>query len=195
MGAGLLTCAITDLEAMADANSGQRASAISKAGIEVSKARLAEAPDLGSWSSGALRMEGTDEGSVVVTIERRDTGRSVATSTGEYGGARRRIEATFSFADGEPRLLAWREVHEQGEFADAPYSPLRVLLFPLERVLDQRVGVEGVGFHEGGAAVGALDLILLRVHRLQGHLVLGENPSAHAAHHPALAHAALLSLA
>jgi hypothetical protein len=35
----------------------------------------------------------------------------VATSLGRYGDARRRIEATFEVADGEPRLLTWREVY------------------------------------------------------------------------------------
>ncbi len=36
---------------------------------------------------------------------------------------------------------------------------------------------------------GALDLILLRIHRLQAHLVFGEHPVAHAARQPGLAHA------
>jgi hypothetical protein len=36
----------------------------------------------------------------------------VATSTGQYGDARRKIEGAFDVVDGEPRLLAWREVYE-----------------------------------------------------------------------------------
>ena len=85
------------------------------AGVEVAKARLAEAPDLTGWSSGVLRMAGGEEGEVTVAIERREgEGGSyfVATSTGRWGSARRRIEATFSVMDGEPRLLSWRELYE-----------------------------------------------------------------------------------
>ena len=111
MGAGLLTPIIADLQGMAEANRGQQAFEMAEAGIEVAKARLAESPDLAEWSSGELRME---EGSVVVFVERRDPedARFTATSTGQYGGARRKIEATFHLADGEPRLLTWREVYE-----------------------------------------------------------------------------------
>jgi len=114
MGVGLLTPIVTDLQAMVEANKGQQAFEMGEAGIEVAKARLAEAPDLDYWSSGELRLEGVDEGSAVVTIERQDTGdrRFTATSTGECGGARRKIEGTFEVADGEPRLLTWREVYE-----------------------------------------------------------------------------------
>jgi type II secretory pathway component PulK len=112
MGAGLLTLVVTDLEAMAEANRGQQAFEMAEAGIEVAKARLAEDP--AEWSSGELRVEGVEEGSVVVTIERQDAEdvRFAATSTGRYGGARRKIEATFDVVDGEPRLLTWREVYE-----------------------------------------------------------------------------------
>jgi hypothetical protein len=114
MGAGLLTTVVTDLEAVVEANQGRQAFEMAEAGIEVAKARLAESPDLDAWSSEELRTEGVDEGSVVVTVERRDAGepRFAAVSTGRYGGARRKIEATFSVADGEPRLLAWRETYE-----------------------------------------------------------------------------------
>lgn len=114
MGAGLLTTVVTDLEAMVEANQGRQAFEMAEAGIEVAKARLAEAPDPDGWSSGELSLEGVDDGSVVVTIERRDAEepRFAATSTGQYGGARRKIEATFSVAEGDPILLAWRETHE-----------------------------------------------------------------------------------
>jgi hypothetical protein len=54
-------------------------------------------------------MEGTDEGSVVTIIERDDS--FLAVSTGWYSNARRKIEASLSTADGEPRLLAWRELY------------------------------------------------------------------------------------
>jgi hypothetical protein len=114
MGAGLLTLVVTDLHATIEANRGQRAFEMAEAGVEVAKARLAEDPDLAAWSSGELRMEGVAEGEVAVTIERRDGEGGpyfVATSTGRYGSARRRIEATFSVVDGEPRLLSWRELY------------------------------------------------------------------------------------
>lgn len=97
---------------MADANQGQRAFEMAEAGIEVSKARLAGAPDLAKWSSGELHFEGVDDGSVIVTIERQDARRVVATSTGQYGSATRKIEATFDVVNGEPTVLVWREVYE-----------------------------------------------------------------------------------
>jgi prepilin-type N-terminal cleavage/methylation domain-containing protein len=113
MGAGLLTLVVTDLHATIEANRGERAFEMAEAGVEVAKARLAEDPDLAAWSSGELRVEGV-EGIVAVTIERRDAGNPyfAATSTGQYGSARRKIEATFSLVDGEPRLLSWRELDE-----------------------------------------------------------------------------------
>ncbi len=113
MGAGLLTLVVTDLHATIEANRGQRAFEMAEAGVEVAKARLAEDPDLAAWSSGELRVEGV-EGVAAVAVERRDAGNPyfAATSTGQYGSARRKIEATFSVADGEPRLLSWRELNE-----------------------------------------------------------------------------------
>lgn len=114
MGAGLLTLVVTDLHATIEANRGQRAFEMAEAGVEVAKARLAEDPDLTAWSSGELRMEGDEEGIVAVTIERRDAAGPyfAATSTGRYGSAKRKIEATFSVVDGGPRLLSWRELDE-----------------------------------------------------------------------------------
>lgn len=114
MGAGLLTVVVSDLRATLEANQGQRAFEMAEAGIEVAKARLAEEPGLSDWSSGELRMERMEGGTAVVTVERSggDEAPYVATSTGEYGGARRRIEATLSVAGGEPELLAWRELYE-----------------------------------------------------------------------------------
>src|SRR5919205_704054 len=71
IGAGLLTLVVTDLHATIEANRGQRAFEMADAGVEVAKARLAEAPDLAAWSSGVLRMAGV-EGEVTVDIERRE---------------------------------------------------------------------------------------------------------------------------
>lgn len=114
MGAGLLTVVVSDLRATLEANQGQRAFEMAEAGIEAAKARLAEDPGLSAWSSGELRMERMEGGTAVVTVERsgEDGTRYVATSTGEYAGARRRIEATLSVAGGEPELLGWREIYE-----------------------------------------------------------------------------------
>ena len=113
MGAGLLTLVVIDLEATVEANRGQRAFEMAEAGVEVARARLAADPDLSDWSSGELSIEG-GEGAVLVTIERSDSESAyfAATSTGEYAGARRRIEATFSLVSGEPDLLGWRELYE-----------------------------------------------------------------------------------
>jgi len=113
MGTGLLTFVIADLQATAEANSGQRAFEMAEAGIEVAGARLADAPYPTEWSSGELRVAGVEDGSVVVDVERlgSEDARFVATSLGRYGDARRKIEATFEVADGEPRLLTWREVY------------------------------------------------------------------------------------
>jgi Tfp pilus assembly protein PilX len=113
MGAGLLTPVIADLQATAEANCGQRAFEMAEAGVEVARARLAEAPYPAEWSSGELRVASVEEGSVVVDVERvgPEDPRFVATSLGRYGDARRKIEATFEVADGEPRLLTWREVY------------------------------------------------------------------------------------
>jgi type II secretory pathway component PulK len=44
IGAGLLTLVVTDLHATIEANRGQRAFEMADAGVEVAKARLAEAP-------------------------------------------------------------------------------------------------------------------------------------------------------
>lgn len=112
MGAGLLTVVVSDLKAALEANQGQRAFEMAEAGIEVAKARLAEDPDLADWSSGELRMERVEGGAAAVTVERSGEARYVATSTGEYAGARRRIEATLSVAGDDPELVGWRELYE-----------------------------------------------------------------------------------
>jgi hypothetical protein len=114
MGAGLLTVVVSDLEATLEANQGQRAFEMAEAGIEVAKARLAEDPGLSGWSSEELRMGRMEGGTVVITVERSggEDPYHVVTSTGQYAGATRRIEATLSVASGEPELLGWRELYE-----------------------------------------------------------------------------------
>ena len=113
MGAGLLTFVATDLEAVAEINRGEQAFELAEAGIEVVKAHLANDPNPADWSSGELDMESTDEGSVTVTVEHDDeSGSFEAISTGDYRETRRKIEATFSVKEGEPKLLSWRELYE-----------------------------------------------------------------------------------
>jgi hypothetical protein len=114
MGAGLLTVVVSDLEAMLEANQGQRAFEMAEAGVEVAKARLAEDPGLSAWSSGELRLGRVEGGTAVVNVERSggEDPHLVVTSTGRYADATRRIEATLSVAGGEPELLGWRELYE-----------------------------------------------------------------------------------
>ena len=58
-------------------------------------------------------MEGVSENTVTVVIEYDEKGGSFrATSTGEYGGTKRRIEAVYSIEDGELELVSWRELYE-----------------------------------------------------------------------------------
>jgi Tfp pilus assembly protein PilX len=113
MGAGLLTLVATDLEAVVAVNRGEQAFELAEAGIEVAKAHLANDPSPSDWSSGTLHMAGMGEGSVTVTVEYDDENRTFqAVSTGEYRETIRKIEATFSILEGEPKLLSWRELYE-----------------------------------------------------------------------------------
>jgi type II secretory pathway component PulK len=113
MGAGLLTFAATDLQAVVAVNRGEQAFELAEAGIEVAKAHLANDPNLADWSSGELHMAGLNEGSVTVTVEYIDeSGTFEAVSTGEYRETIRKIEATFSIEEGKPKLLSWRELYE-----------------------------------------------------------------------------------
>ena len=113
MGAGLLTLVATDLRAVMEVNRGEQAFELAEAGIEVSKAHLANDPSQADWASGELHMTGMGEGSAVVTVEHHDESASfIAVSTGEYRGTRRKIEAIFSIEEGKPKLLSWRELSE-----------------------------------------------------------------------------------
>jgi type II secretory pathway component PulK len=111
MGAGLLTLVATDLKAVIEVNRGEQAFELAEAGIEVAKAHLVTNQSPADWSSGELHMEGMDDNSVTVTVEHED-GAFKAVSTGQYGEAKRRIEATFSIEDSRPELLSWRELYE-----------------------------------------------------------------------------------
>jgi type II secretory pathway component PulK len=113
MGAGLLTLVATDLEAVLAVNRGEQAFELAEAGIEVAKAHLANDQNPADWSSGELQMAGMGEGSVTVTVEYDDESRTFeAISAGEYRETKRKIEATFSIEEGEPKLLSWRELFE-----------------------------------------------------------------------------------
>jgi Tfp pilus assembly protein PilX len=113
MGAGLLTLVATDLRAVMEVNRGGQAFELAEAGIEVSKAHLANDSSQADWSSDELNLAGMAEGSVVVTVEYHDeTASFIAVSTGEYRGTRRKIEAIFSIEEGRPKLLSWRELSE-----------------------------------------------------------------------------------
>jgi type II secretory pathway component PulK len=113
MAAGLLTFVASDLDALVEVNRGQRAFELAEAGIEVAKAHLDDDPSPSDWSSGELHLEDVGENAVTVTVEHDDEEASFkATSTGEYGGTKRRIEAVFSIESGGPELVSWRELYE-----------------------------------------------------------------------------------
>ncbi|WP_273843231.1 hypothetical protein [Rubrobacter calidifluminis] len=125
MGAGLLVFVNTDLTAVAQANEGQRAFDLADAGIQAARKQLASDPrpsdydGLGSVSTGGESQwswqtngatngvtlsnlytgSGTPMNSVSVTIQNvsSDSGASTfrVISTGQYGNAKRRIEAIF----------------------------------------------------------------------------------------------------
>jgi type II secretory pathway component PulK len=113
MAAGLLAFVAADLDALVEANRGQQAFELAEAGIEVAKAHLADDPSPSGWSSGELRLEEVGENTVTVVTEYDEEEATFeATSTGEYGGTKRRIEAVFSVEDGGPELVSWRELYE-----------------------------------------------------------------------------------
>ena len=111
MAAGLLTFVATDLEAVVEVNRGEQAFELAEAGVEVAKAHIAEDPGPSDWSSGELHLDGVGENSVTVTLEHEDAAFE-AVSTGQYGEAKRRIEAIFTVEDGRPELVSWRELYE-----------------------------------------------------------------------------------
>lgn len=113
MAAGLLTFVAADLNALVEVNRGQQAFELAEAGIEVAKAHLADDSSPSDWSSGELRLEGVGENAVTVTVEHdEESSLFRATSTGEYRGTKRRIEAVFSIEEGRPELVSWRELYE-----------------------------------------------------------------------------------
>jgi type II secretory pathway component PulK len=113
MGAGLLTFVATDLQAVVAVNRGEQAFELAEAGIEVAKAHLANDGSQANWSSGELHMASVVEGSVTVTVEFDADSNSFRTvSTGQYRETIRKVEATFSVEEGEPKLLSWRELYE-----------------------------------------------------------------------------------
>lgn len=112
MAAGLLTFVAADLDALVEVNRGQQAFELAEAGIEVAKAHLADDPSPSDWSSGELSLESVGENAVTVVIEYDEEASFKATSTGEYRGTKRRIEAVFEIESGGPELVSWRELYE-----------------------------------------------------------------------------------
>jgi len=113
MAAGLLASVAADLDALGEVNRGQQAFELAEAGIEVAKAHLADDPNPSDWSSGEISLEGVDESTVSVTVEHdEESSLFTTTSTGEYRGTKRRIEAVFSIEEGRPELASWRELYE-----------------------------------------------------------------------------------
>jgi type II secretory pathway component PulK len=113
MGAGLMTIVATDLEAVLAVNRGEQAFELAEAGIEVAKAHLANDPSPSDWFSGELHLASMNEGTVAVSIEYdAESGTFQAISTGQYRETSRKIEATFSIEEAEPKLLSWRELYE-----------------------------------------------------------------------------------
>lgn len=101
------------LDALVEANKGEQAFELAEAGIEIAKAHLADDPTYSDWSSGDLSLEEVGEDSVTVVMGYDEEGATfVATSTREYGGTKRKIEAVFSIEDGSPELVGWRELYE-----------------------------------------------------------------------------------
>ncbi len=111
MAAGLLTFVVADLHALVEVNRGQQAFELAEAGIEVAKAHLADAPTPADWSSGELRLQGVGEHAATVEHD-EESSLFRATSTGEYRGTKRRIEAVFEIESGGPELVSWRELYE-----------------------------------------------------------------------------------
>jgi hypothetical protein len=74
---------------------------------------VADDPSPSDWSSRELRLEDVGENAVTGVTE-YDEGEATfkVTSTGEYGGTTRRIEAVFSIETGGPKLVSWRELYE-----------------------------------------------------------------------------------
>lgn len=122
MGAGLLVFVRNDLEAVVTVNQGQRAFEAADAGVQAAKSQLnedscpesygLESDDCESEDSSidwhednGVNIEGLSQGearesSAQVLIEANSDESFTVTSTGEYGDARRKIEAVFENSPG-----------------------------------------------------------------------------------------------
>lgn len=122
MGAGLLVFVRNDLEAVVTVNQGQRAFEAADAGVQAAKSQLnedscpesygVESEDCESEDSSrawheedGMNIEGLSQGearesSAQVLIEANSDESFTVTSTGEYGDARRKIEAVFEEGSG-----------------------------------------------------------------------------------------------
>lgn len=134
MGAGLLTFVVTDLSAVAGVNKGQRAFEMAEAGVGVAERQIVSVPEAGRYDGGAddvrwsarrsadpaergvtlVDLDGASEtdDSVGVTVEAEGANAFEVVSTGRYGDAARKIEATFSVGPDGPELRSWRELYE-----------------------------------------------------------------------------------
>jgi hypothetical protein len=120
MGAGLLTFVQRDLETVVEVNQGQRALETADAGVEAAPRQLASDSTIDHYNGGTNEVrwscfypggggvelenfDGSDttEDSAIVTIEYNSADTSFKViSTGEYGGARRKVEAIFKTGTG-----------------------------------------------------------------------------------------------
>lgn len=119
MGAGLLAFVVSDLNAVVEVNQGQRAFEMADAGVGAAKRQLASDPASGSYndaaptgddvqwakSKGGVTLNNLDASSatidrVNVTVQNVGSTSFKVISTGEYGPAKRTIEAIFGRSGG-----------------------------------------------------------------------------------------------
>ncbi len=126
MGAGLLTFVSRDLNAVVEANQGQRAFDLADAGVEAAKRELSANPngnfydggsDDSQWSYGKsgmnVRHPDLPDDSANVQIKYRSSGKYYEViSEGTVGEARRKLEARYAATSSGVQLLSWREVYE-----------------------------------------------------------------------------------
>jgi type II secretory pathway pseudopilin PulG len=157
MGAGLLVFVRNDLEAVVEVNQGQRAFETADAGVQAAQQRLnsGESIDGTQWSSGSsndadeckdLGPDGDPNGVCLtglydtptdiknaanVQIESTGGNEFTVTSTGKYGNAKRRVEATFKKTGGSGS--------GEGEFPQMVYAA--------QNAATDRLSLDGVSMY------------------------------------------------